>query len=86
MRSAILVALVLASLQAEAAERYWGSGKNFGKGWSVEDKGNVRGMGKEFGKGYQASPNGTLNGTGKSFGERWTPSKQGQKGPSIPPR
>lgn len=77
--------LVLVSASAGAAERhYWGSGKDFGKGWTVDDKGNIHGTGKNFGKGYKADRNGNLYGTGKNFGERWTVSPQGNKGGKPP--
>lgn len=81
---AILMITLWAVQSVSADTKYWGSGKDFGKGWAVDDRGNVRGMGKEFGKGYRADRNGNLFGTGKSWGERWTVSPQEAKGNKPP--
>ena len=83
--SLLVLALVSASTMA-AEKRYWGAGKDFGKGWTVDDKGNVYGTGKNFGKGYKIDKNGNVYGTMKNFGEHWTVSPQGGKGknPAYP--
>lgn len=84
--TALALILIVIAPGSMADQKYWGGGKDFGKGWTVDDRGNIRGTGKNFGKGYQTDKSGTLYGTGKSFGERWTPSKQGGGSKNLPPR
>jgi hypothetical protein len=61
---------LIAAMNTANAYQIYGTGDNFGSGWSVQGN-NIYGTGDNFGSGWTVQGN-NIFGTGDNFGRGWT--------------